>query len=199
MTSDAAVKQFAPFVWKTAKRFSGHGVSFDDLVQEGLIAVAVAAREWREDGGASMLTWIRRPVISAMMKCVRYASAQGMSRRAQGKRKGLVCLGRGAKIRHVSMDEEIDTDLGSDRSTLHDVIGHFEEPPDFLALRQLPGAIARLRREERRVIRLRFVDGLTLQEVGELMGFSRERARQIEAVALGKLRGLVKGDRDVVC
>lgn len=196
MTPAEAVKQFTPFIWKMAKRFArNNGVEFDDLVQVGSVAVAEASKEWRADGGASMLTWIRRPVIGAMAKLVRNATSHGVSRWG-GK------IGRGAKVRHVSMDAPFDNaasiDLGANAvNNLHDVIGTFEEPRDVFALRQLPGALARLRHQERRVIRFRFVDGLTLQEIGERLGFSRERARQIEVAALEKLRQHVKGDSDV--
>lgn len=192
MTSEEAVKQFTPFVWKMAKRFARNpGVDIDDLVQVGLVAVGEASKEWSPDGGASMLTWIRRPVVGAMAKLVRNSTSYGVTR--WGSR-----IGRGAKVKHVSMDAPLDeaNEQGGIYS-MHDIIGHFESPPDYLALRQLPGALARLRRQERRVIRLRFVDGLTLHEVGDRLGFSRERARQIEASALGKLRTFVKGDTHV--
>ena len=53
------------------------------------------------------------------------------------------------------------------------------------------GALAELDDKERRVVSLRFgLDGdesRTLKEIGEMMGLSRERIRQIEAQALGKL------------
>jgi RNA polymerase primary sigma factor len=53
-------------------------------------------------------------------------------------------------------------------------------------------SVSHLREQERKVITLRFGlnDGVerTLQEVGELMGLSRERIRQVEVGALVKLR-----------
>lgn len=48
-------------------------------------------------------------------------------------------------------------------------------------------AIARLPEREAKVIRGRFVDGLTLEEVGAKVGLSRERVRQIEGKALEQL------------
>lgn len=195
MTPGEAVKQFTPFVWKMAKRFArNNGVELEDLVQVGSVAVAEASQHWREDGGASMLTWIRRPVIGAMAKLVRNATSHGITR--WGGR-----IGRGAKVKHVSMDapfENTSIDMAANAvNNLHDVIGTFDEPPDFFALRQLPKAMTMLRRQEREVIRLRFERGLTNDEVGERLGFSRERARQIEAAALEKLRQHMKGDSDV--
>jgi RNA polymerase sigma factor (sigma-70 family) len=53
-------------------------------------------------------------------------------------------------------------------------------------------ALAGLTERETAVIRLRFGldrgEGRTLEEVGSALGFSRERARQIEAKAMIKLR-----------
>lgn len=196
-TEDEAVRRFTPFVAKTAMRFVGNGVAFDDLVQEGLVAVALAFRLWDPQGGASMRTWIRRPVRNAMSKYVRTAVASGIGRRAQGSRSGFERLGKGARIRHVSMDAPFGEGEQNEAGCLHDTLGTFEEPRDVLALRQLPSALARLTPQERNVIRLRFERGFTLEEVGERLGFSRERARQIEADALRTLRERVKGDPDV--
>ncbi len=61
----------------------------------------------------------------------------------------------------------------------------------FLA-KHVGEAIARLDENERKIIKLRFGldDGIsrTLKEIGDSMGLSRERIRQIEAKALNKIR-----------
>ena len=68
--------------------------------------------------------------------------------------------------------------------------------------RQLGSALAALDPRERKVLQLRF--GLdrgeerTLTEVGETMGVSRERIRQIEQAALAKLRRMPTLKREVI-
>lgn len=65
--------------------------------------------------------------------------------------------------------------------------------------KHLDEALDELDSNEKKVLRLRF--GLdddtpqTLKGIGDRMGLSRERIRQIEAKALGKLRGTEKADR----
>lgn len=65
-----------------------------------------------------------------------------------------------------------------------------EQQDDQLRRRLLREGMASLPRRERRILELRYLgeDGVTLREVGELMGLSRERVRQLESQALRKLR-----------
>ena len=71
-----------------------------------------------------------------------------------------------------------------------------EEPPEVTDRRLLRDEMARLLAQltsrERRILELRYGLGasepLTLQEIGEEVGLTRERVRQIECEALSKLR-----------
>ena len=92
----------------------------------------------------------------------------------------------------------LDAPVGDDGPTLQDFVEDDAAPgPDALAIEAvgreaLEAALAALPERERRVLVLRF--GLdtgtprTLAEVGAVMGFSRERARQVENAALAVLR-----------
>jgi len=186
-----AITQYRPFVLKMAKQFVTSGVAKDDLVQEGLLAVATAFRSWREDGGASFLTWIRRPVYFAMMKLVReQARAGGTFRGGDGtKPKRVQILSMDAQ----STSERGDSDAGMEGFRpgglpLHDLVGSFTEPPDPLVMRRLPELVAGLEQRERQVIRLRFEKGLSYAEVGAKLKLSRELVRQIEQGALQRMK-----------
>ncbi len=65
---------------------------------------------------------------------------------------------------------------------------------DHRTSQSLERALSHLNVRERRIIRSRHMqdDPETLQEIGDWMGLSRERVRQIEAKALGKLRGILR-------
>ncbi|MGH2355736.1 MAG: sigma-70 family RNA polymerase sigma factor [Chloroflexota bacterium] len=78
-----------------------------------------------------------------------------------------------------------------------------EEPADFAAKQLLKdevvGLLAELTARERRILELRYGLGshepLTLQEIGQEVGLTRERVRQIEGEALEKLRDLTRSSR----
>ena len=76
--------------------------------------------------------------------------------------------------------EDLDTPLPDETATIHLLKEHLEEVMEALPSREV------------RILRLRYgvPDGKshTLQEVGEKVGVSRERVRQIEAQALRRLR-----------
>jgi RNA polymerase primary sigma factor len=95
----------------------------------------------------------------------------------------------------LSLNEPVDTEGDSELGDLLEQTGLPDT--DELLLREsfsraLSDALAELPTRERRVLELRF--GLhddqpkTLREIGEVMGLSRERVRQIESRALNKLR-----------
>jgi RNA polymerase sigma factor (sigma-70 family) len=186
-TSEAeAVKMFRPFVLREASQFAKGGVSKDDLVQEGLIAVAMAFRSWREDGGASFLAWIRKPVWYAMNAFVRVHKRGGGTFR-HGRR----TANKVNSVQLVSMDAQLNDEDEAGDEGLHGVIGTDEEPADSLALELLPGLLAQLDARERKVLRLRYEGDLTYAQVGLRLRISRERARQIEQTALVRLKELM--------
>jgi len=103
---------------------------------------------------------------------------------------------QGMKV-FVSIDEPLDRE-GSDGATLGDVIPVAEPDLSEKLIRKeevtaLHRSLARLERREQMVIILRYgLNGCTiktLDEVGRMLGVSRERVRQIEADTLKKLRG----------
>ena len=47
----------------------------------------------------------------------------------------------------------------------------------------------KLTEKEQKILRMRYCDGMTLVEIGQHFGVTRERIRQIEAKALRKMKG----------
>jgi RNA polymerase primary sigma factor len=102
-------------------------------------------------------------------------------------------------LKHKTTTISLETPIGEDGdSTLGDLVeDQTTESPADIATRRLLGdqlrrVLASLGERERRVIEMRFgLEGgvpRTLEEVGREFGVTRERARQMEAIALRKLR-----------
>jgi RNA polymerase sigma factor (sigma-70 family) len=101
-----------------------------------------------------------------------------------------------ADARERSLDEPIggmDTELGTLGDLLEDPLSAavYEDVVDAVAGQQLRGLLSRLTDREREVVGARFgfdAPAEKLSEVGERLGLSAERVRQIEERALAKLR-----------
>ncbi len=98
------------------------------------------------------------------------------------------------RAREVSMNQPLGED--SDRCLADTKATANTETPEDVAMRTLIGAlsledvirISDLTKQEEMVIRKRFIDELTLEQVGEILGRTRERARQIETKAKNKMK-----------
>lgn len=112
---------------------------------------------------------------------------------------------RVAAIRPASLEAPIGDD---DTSRLADVVkdenaenpyDELEEKADVERVREL---IERLPAREARILRLRFGldsgNAKTLEQVGEKFGLTRERIRQLQAIALTKLRRMLEEDTELV-
>jgi RNA polymerase primary sigma factor len=177
---DTLVRANMAFVVHVAKRFRDRGVPFEDLVAEGSIGLMKAVR--RYDPYAAF--WIRKSIIDALLERPRVVHLPRYARE------------RGRPFpREVSLDAPVP---GAPATTLGDRLRDFRIRPaiDALAEREERGRLLRLVLElsprEQAVLADRFgLHGLgarTLTEVGARLGISKERVRQIEAGALGRLK-----------
>ena len=100
-------------------------------------------------------------------------------------------------LRATQQPVSLERPLGEDDATLGDVVADSGLPPDEQAehlclLEDVRDALSQLQPRERTVLALRFGIGHdrahSLEEAGKVLGVTRERARQIEAQALSRLR-----------
>jgi RNA polymerase primary sigma factor len=179
------------FVVSYAKRYRGCGIAALDLIHEGNLGLIEAARRFDPSRNVKFISyavwWVREAMMQAMADQMRAFSFPP---------KLLATLGRGRADR--SLSEPIGSDGGyagarefGDTLAAADV--RIDEAIiDRRRLDDLEGAIGDLDRKEQEIMRLRF--GLddnepwTLQRIGDYLHLSRERVRQIESRAKGKLR-----------
>ncbi|EQD24883.1 MAG: sigma-70 family RNA polymerase sigma factor [Nitrospirae bacterium] len=100
----------------------------------------------------------------------------------------------------------LDAPIGErDENSLKDILEdrNADSPLDVVEKKEnmqgISAAFGILRAKERQVIGLRFGleggDSMTLEEIGKILGVTRERVRQIEAVALSKMRAYLDDAR----
>lgn len=170
---DKLITSHLRLVVKVAARLVREGVELDDLISAGTIGLLASFETFDPEHGARFCSYAR-PAIEQHARAWLKQSARHAS--------------------DVSLDETSD-----DLSSLHETIADTSAPdPESeaiasetrrTALARIPLAVRRLSRSEQIVIRERFKDErATLEEIGSQLGRTRERVRQIESEALGKLR-----------
>lgn len=153
----------------------------DDFVQQALLGLVAASRKFDEENGAKFSTYA--------VTCIRSKLALWVDQQT-------LHLANGVPIREdhytvgsmaiLSFDELAYGDPDQDRAM------GLAAPDDTPTIEpderdRLRGVISRLPEMERRIIWGRFFDGLTLRELSELIGVTKERIRQVETVAMARL------------
>ncbi len=186
-----AVLTLTRFIWREALRYAGPGakvgLTVEDLVQEGRHGALVAARRFDPEKGQRFITyavwWIRCRLLEALRKHVVTIPREVIyTLRATGEIPGVCSLDMPVL--------EDGTPLGAclagseDASTAEGAVAAME-------VRRL---LKLLKPRERHILIRRFGLGQpaeTLDAIGISLGMSRERVRQLESLALGRLRNAI--------
>ena len=208
-----------------AKKYTGQGILFMDLVQEGSLGLIKAAQRFDYTKGFKFSTyatwWIKQTIIRAIANSSRSIRIPvHMSDKIRMLKKAMVKLNvdNGREPTdcelgdYLKMDEKkikaikkamikepvsLDTPVAQDLC-LEDYIADCESKmpeinteKEFLN-KDIIGILDILNQKERFILINRFGLGgrktKTLEELGKILGFSKERIRQIECEALKKLR-----------
>lgn len=179
-SADPRIAQWTPLARALAAQFHKklyrhHGL--DDLVAMGVEALWRSTQSFdaTHEAGAQFKTYAYHAIVNAFTAEMKHWRAK--------KRHGVT----------ESMHEEVYGSGGTRQyacgtpSAERQLIGEEER-------QRVQAAVAHLRDAERFVLEKRVHEELTLKETGALKGVSRERIRQLEIRALGKLRKNLKGE-----
>ena len=213
VTKQRFVRHNLKLVVKFAKQYRGMGVPFLDLIQEGNLGLIRAVEKFDHHRGHKFSTyaawWIHQAMIRAVQKHSRTVRAPShvydLQLRYKRAEKTLSALEIDRLISTMMPIASTHAPLGGTESlTLDDALADdsLVDPGETLdrnvVVSEMHALLEDLEPRERAVIERRFGLGeqpiQTLQVIGQRLGLSRERVRQIEAKALERLRKSGKAD-----
>ncbi len=201
------------YVVRIALEFRNYGCRTADLIQEGSIGLMVAVKKFNPYKGFRLITyatwWIKSFIQDFILRTTGIVkrSPKALKKRLFYKKGGAIPLEEGQAIKQ--------SDIGAEAGAIHDLSLNASSPDEksspmdmladtrpgpveavaikqesAMAKKEIRHALALLNEKERLVIKERVMadEPESLQAVGEKLGLTRERVRQIESSALKKLR-----------
>jgi RNA polymerase sigma-32 factor len=221
------VEACLPFVVSIALEYRRWGVPLEDIVQQGNLGLLKAAEKFDPSRECRLATyasyWIRAEIREYVVRAFRvvrigttkaerralraYRRTKSTDVRAIAEVSGLT-EERVRQLLPLLAARESSLDAGDGSPAIERVASPVATPEDEAACGELRAragravldAVAMLDDRERKIVRARLMadDPRTLKDLGEELGVSKERVRQIEERACDKLRDELEAFADLV-
>ena len=178
---DQLCDQLRPELLRWASRYLGADLQPklgpSDLVQMSLLEAFEAFERFEHGDESEFLSWLYRILSNNLIDVAR--QYRGTQKR---------CANREVPIDATDCEESL--------------IGHSQTASSIIRRREVDEemlrAVAKLPRERRQVVQLRYRDGLTHAEISQRLGITESSARKIFSRAITQLRSLLSGTEHVI-
>lgn len=198
MDRDEIIRKHQGIVIKIARKWTGRGLDFLDLVQEGNLGLLAAYEKFDPDKGVKFITYavpyvrkfIREAALNkgAIVRVPLHIQREAHQKKEKARKIEALyghtvelCVARDPIS--LAYDDNVRDKVFSAQNQVNPLI------PEVIE------AIPALTWAEVIVIRLRFVEGYTLEACGDAIGRTKSRIQQIEKGALSKLRKRIAANR----
>ncbi len=200
------------YVVRIALEFRSYGCRLADLIQEGNIGLMVAVKKFNPYKGFRLITyatwWIKSFIQDFILRTTGIVkrNSKALKKRLFYKNGGAIPLEEGQRAPEPNAegvefphDLSLNTPSLDEKSAWIDMLSDSRPGPveavavneeSAIVKKEIKHALALLNEKERLVINKRVMadEPESLQSVGDELGLTRERVRQIESSALKKLR-----------
>lgn len=175
------VKWKAKRIMTVLDAWGGRGVEFDDLYQSGYLALAEAVESYDPAAGGAFSTWFMFYLQTAFAVATGFRTRRGQNEPLNNA---------------LSLDAPLgdDPDSGTMMEVVADPDGQrpAQSVEEAIFCQQLHDALesvlAEIPEQYSEVLRLRYMDDMTLAEIGQLRGVGYESIRKMENRALREIR-----------
>ena len=192
------------FVVSVAKQYQNQGLSLPDLINEGNLGLIKAAEKFDETRGFKFISyavwWIRQSILQALAeqsRIVRLPLNQVGSLNKISKAFSKFEQENERRPSPEELADELAPFVEGEDNSLLDVLVNDDSPMADRSLvneslaREIDRALSTLTDREKEIIQMFFGIGqqeMTLEEIGDKFGLTRERVRQIKEKAIRRLR-----------